>query len=437
MMLKVLSVLLFALAAPHLFSAPEIPTRLDITAQPDGAQVYVDGTLRGTTPCTVFDLPPGSRHVHLAARGHVPVDDFVTLEESGFLQKSYILAEEKALLLVTTEPAGADVKRHGVSLGLTPLLITSLATDQTYTLDLSLTGYQSRRITLSPEGRTPLVRHEKLALDSGTVACRSEPAGATVVANGIEYGTTPLTISRLPKGLSTLVFRLDGYQTESRELRLAPGDQQLLAVNLKPSPARLTVVTAPENAQVFVDGNYQGRAPVTLPALAPGRHEVRVNLPGHAPAARTITLKNGGDTTETFKLENVLGRLEIVTSPPGVRLFLDGKSVGTTRHLGEKMRSQILTVEKCPAGDHALLARLDGYQDVSRRITVKSRETTRLHLRLTRLFQPNLEIETGRGIYRGILVEKDFLGNLILETSPGVQQTFRADEIRKLTPLSK
>ena len=101
------------------------------------------------------------------------------------------------------------------------------------------------------------------------------------------------------------------------------------------------------------------------------------------------------------------------------------------------MRSQILTVEKCPAGDHALLARLDGYQDVSRRITVKSRETTRLHLRLTRLFQPNLEIETGRGIYRGILVEKDFLGNLILETSPGVQQTFRADEIRKLTPLSK
>ena len=32
------------------------PTRLDVNAQPEGAQVFVDGKLRGAAPCQIFDL---------------------------------------------------------------------------------------------------------------------------------------------------------------------------------------------------------------------------------------------------------------------------------------------------------------------------------------------------------------------------------------------
>ena len=68
---------------------------------------------------------------------------------------------------------------------------------------------------------------------------------------------------------------------------------------------------------------------------------------------------------------------------------------------------------------------------------MKAKETGRLFVRLVRVFQADTEVETIRGVHRGVLVEKDFLGNITLEVSPGVQQTFRKEEIRKVTSLAR
>ena len=428
------ALLLFAGGA---HAARETPTRLDVAAQPEGAQVFVDGTLRGTAPCSVFDLAPGAHLVHVTAPSCRPEDEFVTLEEGAFAQRTYALAPERGLLLVKTVPPGADVRYNGVSLGTTPLLVTSLPSGRTHLLDLSLNGYQPRRIDVTLEGRTPTVREETLALDSGVVECTSDPPGASVTVNGVERGVTPLTVSNVPKGLATITVSLAGYRAETRELRLQPGDRQTLAVKLAGKPARLTVVTTPEQARVFVDGDYQGKSPATVTSLAAGPHEVRVELAGHAPATRTVTLTNGAEATEEFQLASVLGRLEIVTIPPGAKISVDGKAAGTTRAQGEAARSQILALENVAAGEHAVLAHLDGYLDVSRRVTVKPRDTGRVFLRLARVFTPDTEVETSRGIHKGVLVDKDFLGNLTLETAPGVEQVFKAEDIRKVRALAK
>ena len=424
-------------AATSAWAAKEAPTRLDVSAQPEGVQVFVDGTLRGTAPCSVFDLQPGRHLVHVTAPSCRPEDEFVVLEAGAFVQKTYSLAQEKGLLLVKTDPSGADVKCNGVSLGTTPLLVTSLPSGRTHLLDLSLNGYRPRRIDATLEGRVPMVREESLVLDSGVVECTTEPAGATVTVNGVERGITPVTISNIPKGLATITVSLAGYRTETRELRLQPGDRQTLAVKLAGKPARLAVVTTPEQARVFVDGDYQGKSPATISSLAAGTHEVRVELAGHASVTRKVELANGAEATEEFKLVSVMGRMEIVTTPPGAKISLDGKAVGTTKAQGDASRSQILAIENVAGGDHSVLAHLDGCLDVSRSVTVKANDTAKLFLRLSRVFAPDTEVETSRGIYRGVLVNKDFLGNLTPETAPGVEQTFKAEEIRKVKPLAK
>ena len=104
---------------------------------------------------------------------------------------------------------------------------------------------------------------------------------------------------------------------------------------------------------------------------------------------------------------------------------------------GDAPRSQILTLENIAAGEHSVMARLDGYQDVARKITIKANGTGQLFLSLPRVFTPDTEIETIRGIYRGVLVKKDFFGAITIETSPGVEQTFKPEDIRKVTPISK
>lgn len=418
-------------------AASETPSRLDVTVQPEGARVFVDGTLRGTAPCSVFALAPGRHLIHVEAASHQSADLFFKIGKSEFVQKNFSLAPEKGLVLVKTQPAGAEVRCNGVSLGTTPVLLTSLTSGCTHVLELSLNGYQSRRIDVCTDGRIPLVREEALALDSGIISCTSEPAGARVVVNGVERGITPVELAHIPKGLSTVRFRLDGYREETREVRLVPGDRQTLAVRLKGLPARLKVVSSPEQARVFIDNDYQGKTPVTCATTA-GRHEVRIELAGHAPLSRTVTLEHGGVSTEEFRMESVLGRMEITTTPPGVKISVDGKVVGLTRSMGgDATRSQILAIESVPAGEHSVVAHLDGFQDISRTLTVKAKDTGKLFLKLHRVFTPNTEVETVRGFHRGVLVERDVFGNITLETSPGVHQTFRQEDIRKVTALSK
>ncbi|MGN0848004.1 MAG: PEGA domain-containing protein [Kiritimatiellia bacterium] len=424
--------------ASALFGARETPSRLDVAVQPEGAMVFVDGTPRGAAPCSIFDLEPGTHFVHVAAPSYVPEDAFVKVGGGEYVQKGFSLTEEKGLVLVKTEPAGAEVTCSGVSLGTTPLLVTTLASGRTHVLELSLNGYQSKRIDVKTEGRRPLVREETLALDSGVVDCTTEPAGATVLVNGVERGVTPVKLANVPKGVATVAFRLAGYQDETRELRLAPGDSQTLAVRLKGLPAKLTVVSSPEQAKVFVDDDYQGKTPATIVSLKAGSHKVRIELAGHAPVTRDVSLGNGEAKTEEFRLESVLGRLEIVTVPAGAKVSVDGRAVGTTRSQGgDAVRSHILALEGVAAGEHAVQVHLDGYQDTSRTVVVKAKDTGRLFVKLSRIFVADTEVETIRGVHRGVLIDKDFLGNVTLEVSPGVQQTFRKEDIRKITSIAK
>ena len=424
-----------AFGALTCLAAKDSPSRLDVTVQPEGAKVMVDGKARGIAPCSVFGLSDGVHLVQVEAASYVTQDEFVQISAGEYVQKTFTLAEEKGLVLVKTEPAGADVKCNGVSLGTTPLLVTTLASDRPHALELSLNGYQTKRIDVQTEGRHPLVRTETLALDSGVVDCTTEPAGATVLVNGVERGVTPVKLSNVPKGVATVVFRLAGYKDETRELRLTPGDSQTLAVQLKGQPAKLVVVSSPEGAKVFVDDDYQGKTPATISTLAGGAHKIRVELAGHAPVTRDVVLANGAAKTEEFKLESMLGRLEVVTIPAGARVSIDGKVAGTTRIMSGGSRSQILAVENVPAGDHSVLVHLDGFQDTSRKILVKAKDTSKITVKLPRIFQVDTELETISGIHRGVLVETDFLGNVTIEVSPGVQQTFRKEDIRKVKSL--
>ena len=55
------------------------------------------------------------------------------------------------------------------------------------------------------------------------------------------------------------------------------------------------------------------------------------------------------------------------------------------------------------------------------------------------MFTPDTEVITtwNRDGIRGVLVGKDYLGNLTIETSPGISTTIKAEDIRSVKPLMK
>ena len=208
------------------WSAGAAPIRIDVSARPEGAKVLIDGVSKGVVPVSVLDVGEGQHLLRVEAPGRRPVEEVLSVKPEDFIRKDYELEPEKGLLLIKTDPPGADVRQGGVSLGATPLLVTTLDTDRSYAFDLECIGYQKKRIDVKLSGRTPVARTEKLVLDSGIVDCQTEPAGATVLVNGIARGTTPCVVERVPKGYATFVFKLKGYEEEKRELRIAPGDKQ-------------------------------------------------------------------------------------------------------------------------------------------------------------------------------------------------------------------
>ena len=417
-------------------SDPSKSIRVDFTSEPEGAGVTVDGAMRGVTPLQLFDLAPGAHHARIEKKNYEPVDDFFTLERGSCLTRHAELDAVKGLLLLTTEPAGCNVSLDGLSLGETPRLITILDAKDVHRLLLQKPGYQPRTVEVKFTGRTPLVRHENMILDSGVLEITSEPAGASVTVNGIARGQTPVTVKDIPKGRTTVAFVKNGYEELVREVSLNAGDRQTLYVKLEGRPGSMKLTAVPEGARFYVNDLPEGKGPVVKTQLKPGSYTVRVELEGYDTIVKTIEVGNGAVVNEEFKLENVLGRLEVRTNPVGVQVLVDGHACGVTKSSDPKAEaSDVLTIPGLVAGEHTVIFKKDGYGEAVKHPTVENKQSTALNVKLRRIFKPDIEIETETGTYRGVLVEQSPTA-VIIETQPGVPRPFPRSSIRTITPLN-
>ena len=422
------------------FAEDEIRPRVNITSQPSGATVIIDGMDRGTTPVTLFDLAPGRHHLKYRLAGYVERDRFFNTKElpGPYIEKNEVLEEEKGLLLLKTEPEGCDIQIDGVSIGRTPRLVTHLAVNGTYGVRFRKAGYLDQNISVRFEGRKPLVREEKMVLASGTIDISSEPSGAEVTVNGIVKGVTPLRVTEVPRGRATVKFKLDGYAEEIRELAINAGDVQALPIVLKGLPGTLQLTSVPDGARFYVNNEAKGKGPLSLTGLNPGEYVVRAELEGYGTTTKTITLSNGQSSSEEFQMANVMGRIEVRSNPVGAQVFLDGKLCGSTSSKDpDAVYSDIFPIENVLEGEHTLVLKMDGYADATRHPKVRSSATSKQHkVTLNRIFTPDIEIVTVRGSYTGVFQKKTAV-SVTIEVKPGIVREFSQDEIRNIKWLGK
>jgi hypothetical protein len=101
----------------------------------------------------------------------------------------------------------------------------------------------------------------------------------------------------------------------------------------QPPAARLTINARPENLEVLIDGSSRGTTPLTL-SLPPGAHTVIVRS-GSDERVVPLNLAAGADVTHYFEMKpaepaTTVGRVSIVTDPPGARVSIDGKPQGVS-----------------------------------------------------------------------------------------------------------
>jgi hypothetical protein len=214
------------------------------------------------------------------------------------------------------------------------------------------------------------------AAEFGTFTVETEPAGAAVIIDGQNRGSTPLQVP-LPPGSHTVVLR-HGDEERRVPLKLAAGAEVVHHVEfsaVKPAPilGGISVVTDPPGARVLVDGQVRGASPMTLNDLPAAEHKVSVSSESGA-ADRIVLVRAGEIVSVVFSLPKVSGPLAgwaAVSSPFDVQVLEDNNIVGSGRSAKIMM----------PVGRHtvAIVNQALGYQD-TRTVDVAAGKTSAIQV---------------------------------------------------------
>ncbi|MCZ7587155.1 MAG: PEGA domain-containing protein [Deltaproteobacteria bacterium] len=198
-------------------------------------------------------------------------------------------------------------------------------------------GFENGFLSFAPDHSWYRVRHvdenkdqvpEVVEVVRGTYRVVAEETGPVLVLtrdDGAPFGRPEApryTNGRIES------FEIAGVVYQRRRPTEAYFDQRQ---NKSALAASLFITSTPPGATVVMDGKTQaGKTPLTVDKPTAGEeHEVRLEMHGHMPQTRTITLEEGKIGRLHFDLEEGATALWIRSDPP-TRLFIDGVFRGDT-----------------------------------------------------------------------------------------------------------
>jgi archaellum component FlaG (FlaF/FlaG flagellin family) len=241
----------------YAFTLEKLPGRVDITSTPDDAEVFLDGKSLGNAPLAELSVSGGKHELRCVLDRYQQWQQEIDIQGQGTHQSVHCeLQPAWGRVFVVTNPAGVTVLENGREIGITPLTVEL---DQgEHALLLQEDGYAPFTLNVDVEpGKTlipPVVTLEQKPVQ---LALRSTPVGAKVSLDGSSQGNTPLKIS-LDRGRShTIRFSMAGYEPIEKTVTINDGNDQELAVTLKPEFGKVNITVSPVEAQLFIDGKKQ------------------------------------------------------------------------------------------------------------------------------------------------------------------------------------
>lgn len=367
---------------------------LDITSDPSGAEVIIDGKNTNLkTPTQVKGLS-GVHELELTLAGYESYT--MTVNISGHTPIKGVLIPSKnpmGKLVISSNPTGATVIMNGQSIGVTPIEKTVSA--GVYQIEISLEGYQTFKGTATvKENETktiqatltkkPVTPPPTTPVKEWAIKITSQPAGAKIYINNQYAGVATPTTLKFKPGTYVLKVVLSGYKDQTRTVTYtnsAPNSttihfvlEKIVTTPPPPKTGILWVISEPAGAEVFVNGTFKGVTPLRLDGVNAGNYTLKVVLSGYESQTKTVTVVGEQTNKFTFTLKKIATKpaiLKVTTIPEGAEVYIDGLLVGISNNS--------FTISE---GTHEILIRLEGYQDYVATITVKGGEVRTISVTL-------------------------------------------------------
>jgi hypothetical protein len=200
--------------------------------------------------------------------------------------------------------------------------------------------------------------------------------------NGNLQGYSPITIPNLPPGTYSMKASLSGYTPDTQLINVYTSQTATYYPNLQPSPpaprstGTVSVTSTPNNALVYVDGNYQGKAPLTI-TLYPGSHSFRLSFPGYNDHTSSVYVTANTNQRLNTALNTAVFGTVALSSMPGASVWMDSNSQGKVPSSG------MLTLSSITSGNHVFKVTAGGYNDWINTIYIQPNAVTPISASLT------------------------------------------------------
>ena len=282
--------------------------------------------------------------------GPTPEDQFLTALELAysFAPDGSLPENVRATLITKSHELGID-------------LIDAELLEKDFRSRLGLSEDKDDRV-ISATGGAALKTGEEQGI--GTLTITSEPEMATVSVDGIERGTTPLTIDRVGGGKRTIRLKMNGFFPVSRIERIIPDEEAKIHVILEHQTGSINVSAKTFSdaypARFYLDGKLMGRPPLTVEDVTAGTHTYRFEADNHDDNSGEIALNLDEEVKLDESLKPLPGIVTLRSTPSGAAIWVDGK--------WSKLNTDVRA--KIPAGKHTITLKLDSYVDAAKEIEV-------------------------------------------------------------------
>jgi len=204
--------------------------RLSLRSEPAGASVMINGSARGTTPCTIEGIPSGEVRIGLRLSGYRPYQEKAVLHVGETHEVDARLEAMPGALVVQTMPPGARVYIDNQYRGDSPLTLENLEPG-TYRVRVESPGYAPDARDVSIESTGSTVEEFRLTRNSGALVLVTQPAGVNVYLDGKFAGATqpadagevsrPFKADLLSEGVHRVQLTKPGYVAKNKRVQIS------------------------------------------------------------------------------------------------------------------------------------------------------------------------------------------------------------------------
>lgn len=292
-------------AQTHPYEMQKLPGVISFTSeQLIGARVQVDGIDLGETPLVNMLVEAGERQLTVSKDRYL---DFglTILVEGRSVEQSFEAQLEPAWATVSlkTSPAGADIIVDGELLGITPMNAEILQGQRDLTV--KLLGHKAWQEDFDIfAGEDFVIPTIELEPADGLVFIQSSPSSASVTIGGEFKGLTPIEVFLAPDINHEITFYKNGYNSSKRNIRTQANEESGVSVNLDPVLANVQIISEPEDAELYVNGEPRGLANQTLELMAASQ-QIEVRKAGYVPFTTEFTSRPGLDQVIRVSLKSL------------------------------------------------------------------------------------------------------------------------------------